>query len=203
MEFIEGNIYHIYNRGNNRQRIFFKQRNYLYFIEKMRKYICVNGDLLAWTLMPNHFHFLIHANPSTCKLAKHTPVQINALTEGIRLMLSSYTKGIQRQEGLVGNLFQQKTKSKCVNDDGRDYSSTVFHYIHQNAYRAGLVNKVEQWKYCSLPEYASLKVVNSKVTSRHYKLCNTELACARLDLTLETILRDARLGIPDEALEIH
>jgi putative transposase len=92
MQFVEGSIYHIYNRGNNKQLIFFKEDNYAYFRQKMLKYIYPNADILAWCLMPNHFHVLIHANQNTCKLVKHAPIEINALTEGIRLLLSSYTK---------------------------------------------------------------------------------------------------------------
>jgi putative transposase len=194
MEFIQGNIYHIYNRGNNKRRVFFNQRNYLYFIEKMKRYICANGDLLAWTLMPNHFHFLIHANEETCRLVRHTPVEINALTEGIRLLLSSYTKGIQRQERFTGNLFQQKTKSKCVNYDEQDYSVTAFHYIHQNAYRAGLVEKMEDWRFSSLPEFC----VNTSRRRPAFEICNRKLACKLLDLNQKTILKDTFEVMPDE-----
>ena len=60
--------------------------------------------------MPNHFHFLIHANDDTVKIIKEIPIKINALTEGFRLLLSSYTQGINKQENRTGNLFQQKTK---------------------------------------------------------------------------------------------
>ena len=49
-----------------------------------------------------------------CRSIKHSPIEINMFTAGIRLLLSSYTKAIQRQESFTGNLFQQKTKSKCV-----------------------------------------------------------------------------------------
>src|SRR5882757_1265532 len=138
MNFFEGNIYHVYNRGNDRRPIFFERRNYLYFLEKIQKYIFPCCDLLAWVLMPNHFHLLIYANELTTKVVRRNPVVIDRLTEGMRILLSSYTKGIQRQEGITGNLFQQNTKSKCVNDRYADYSLAAFHYLHQNPYRAGL-----------------------------------------------------------------
>ncbi|MEJ0057100.1 MAG: hypothetical protein WDN75_16455 [Bacteroidota bacterium] len=103
--------------------------------------------------MPNHFHLLIHANAASCRLIKHSPIEINALTENIRILLSSYTMAIQKQESIVGNLFQQKTKSKCVNNPDADYSFTAFNYIHGNAYRAGLVRGMADWKFSSLNEY--------------------------------------------------
>ena len=91
MQFEASNLYHIYNRGNNKQPIFFNRDNYLYFLTKVKRYIVPACDILAWCLMPNHFHFLIHANTDTEKIIKETPLKINALTEGIRLLLSSYT----------------------------------------------------------------------------------------------------------------
>ena len=111
MQFEASNLYHIYNRGNNKQPIFFNRDNYLYFLIKVKKYLAPNCDILAWCLMPNHFHFLIHANTETEKIIKETPLKINALTEGIRLLLSSYTQGINKQNNRSGNLFQQKQNS--------------------------------------------------------------------------------------------
>lgn len=47
MQFEPGYIYHIYNQGNNRQRIFFNRANYLYFLEKINVYIKPYADILA------------------------------------------------------------------------------------------------------------------------------------------------------------
>lgn len=59
MEFAEGHIYHVYNRRNNLQTVFFSHENYLFFLDKLRKYILPHADVLAWCLMPNHFHLMI------------------------------------------------------------------------------------------------------------------------------------------------
>lgn len=37
--FISGHYYHIYNRGNNRQSIFFEPENYIYFLRGIKKYL--------------------------------------------------------------------------------------------------------------------------------------------------------------------
>lgn len=55
MHFEPNAIYHIYNQGNNRQQVFFREENYLYCLRKMRKYLLPYGDLLCYCLMPNHF----------------------------------------------------------------------------------------------------------------------------------------------------
>ncbi|MBN1950845.1 MAG: transposase [Bacteroidales bacterium] len=62
MEFKEGHLYHLYNQGNNRQDIFFKHENYLYFLDKMKIHILPHCDILAYCLMPNHFHIMIRVN---------------------------------------------------------------------------------------------------------------------------------------------
>ena len=60
MELIKDNIYHIYNQGNNRQKIFYNRDNYLFFLQKMNDYLLPYCDVLAWCLMPNHFHWMVY-----------------------------------------------------------------------------------------------------------------------------------------------
>jgi len=60
MNFEIGHIFHIYNQGNNRAKIFFSERNYLFFVEKIRRHILPYADVLAWCLMPNHFHLMVY-----------------------------------------------------------------------------------------------------------------------------------------------
>ena len=62
MYFTEGNIYHIFNQGNNREKIFFNDENKKYFLNKIRKHILPYADILAWCLMPNHFHLMVYVN---------------------------------------------------------------------------------------------------------------------------------------------
>jgi putative transposase len=189
MQFNEGSFYHIYNRGNNKQTIFYDERNYGFFIEKIKKYIIPSANILAWCLMPNHFHFLIRANAGTCRLVKQKPIEINALTEGIRLLLSSYSKAIQKQEAFTGNLFQQKTKSKCVDD----YLDIAFHYVHQNAHQAGLVNKMEDWPHSSLNEYLS---------DSENGLCRIDIAKQFINTNRKNLLTDPYNLISDETEKI-
>ncbi|HEX5026332.1 MAG TPA: hypothetical protein VFV68_13720, partial [Agriterribacter sp.] len=143
MHFEPDTIYHIYNRGNRQQTIFFNRENYIYFLEKVRKYIAPCSDILCWCLMPNHFHFLVHTNEHSCSVISKSVIPTQIPTENIRLLLSSYTKGIQKQEHFSGNLFQQKTKAKPVTALNGGYALTAFNYIHQNPYNAKLVKKME------------------------------------------------------------
>ena len=87
-------IYHIYNRGNNQQTIFFSDENYLYFLRKCHRYLKPVSEIFAWCLMPNHFHFLIHVTEKSLEPIKTGGITMPALTNGFRLLLSSYAKGI-------------------------------------------------------------------------------------------------------------
>lgn len=56
-----GHFYHVYNQGNNRQNIFFERDNYLYFLRLIRQsFITHTIDIVAYCLMPNHYHLLVY-----------------------------------------------------------------------------------------------------------------------------------------------
>ena len=191
MHFIEEEIYHIYNRGNQKQPVFYSRDNYLFFLKKVQKFISPRCSILNWSLMPNHFHFLIKTTPVSIIRVPNAVIPLQNLTEGIRLLLSSYTKGLNKQLGLTGNLFQQKTKAKCtslvsdtlkVSDTKRCYSTIAFHYIHQNAWKAGLVEKIEDWEFSSFRDYCGL---------RNGTLCNKNIAFTELNIDKETFYADS------------
>ncbi len=147
--------------------------------------------------MPNHFHFLIEANEKTGQIIPNTGISKPALSEGIRLMLSSYTKGVNKQQQLTGNLIQQKTRSKLVFSAGTvnaplQYAQTCFHYIHQNAYRAGLVQRMEHWPYSSFPDFTGM---------RKNGLCNIKRAAEILELKRNTFMTESYAAIPGEYLQ--
>ena len=54
----EGDFYHIYNRGNNRERVFYERENYAFFLRRVRQYLIPVVDVVAYCLMPNHYHLL-------------------------------------------------------------------------------------------------------------------------------------------------
>lgn len=51
--------YHIYNQGNEKRNIFFKHRNYGYFIDKYLEYMKGFVDVYSFCLLPNHFHIVM------------------------------------------------------------------------------------------------------------------------------------------------
>src|SRR5688572_5359931 len=92
MKFIPNNIYHIYNQGNNRQRIFSNEKDYLVFLKLYRKLFYTFTDTIAWCLMPNHFHFMIYTDDRCLKKIKQGGIIIDPVTNCIRKLLSSYAR---------------------------------------------------------------------------------------------------------------
>jgi putative transposase len=113
MHYNPNEIYHVYNRGNDQQTIFFNESNYIFFLEKVRKEWKQYCEILCYCLMPNHFHFMIIPNMEGCKqiLLGDKLTHIQRLSKAIGKTLSSYTMAINNQNQSKGNLFQKKTKS--------------------------------------------------------------------------------------------
>lgn len=204
MKLKSGEIYHVYNRGNNRQRLFYDRDNYYYFLAKMRQYLLPNCDMLAYCLMPNHFHFLIHANNKTIRHCRNKiilpdepripAIEMSRFSKGIQLLLSSYAKGINKKYTRSGSLFRQNTKSKQTSNDLflNDYSLQCFMYIHNNPVTAGLVQYPDEWEFSSIREYMELKNVSS--------LCNVEMAKKLLSLDINDIQYLNKVELPTDVI---
>jgi REP element-mobilizing transposase RayT len=143
MKFFRDHIYHIYNRGNDGSKIFFVPDNYNFFLKKVSMCFKNNSHVLSFCLMPNHFHLLILVLSEEKKIPRR-----------IGTMLSSYTQAVNKKNGKTGSLFQQNTKSKCI--ENIEYAETCFHYIHQNPLRAGLVTSYYDWPYSSWLDFMNL-----------------------------------------------
>lgn len=165
--------YHVYNRGNDHQPIFFNPGNYLFLLKKIRLEWRRHCDLLAWCLMPNHFHFIIVPKPSGCTyiVQKEKEVHLQKLSLVIGKTLSSYTRAVNKDQNKCGTLFQKKTKAKClfqneVQSIADSYLFNCFSYVHFNPVQAGLVASAADWPFSSAPDYLG---------KRNGSLCNKEL----------------------------
>lgn len=197
MKFIADNLYHIYNQGNNRQQIFSCHQDYLTFLREIRICISPHTELIAYCLMPNHFHLMTYVDDRVDQMIKQGGLILDPLTNGIRRLLSGYTRIFNKRYDFSGSLFRQKTKSKCLSDIDihtspkfsiEDYCVNCFHYIHQNPLKAGLVNRIEDWEYSSFRDYAGL---------RNGSLCNKELAAKHCYYSKETFLADSYQLVDD------
>lgn len=202
MIFEEEAFYHIYTQGNNRRKIFFSRRNYLFFYNKIRKHILPYCDILAYCLMPNHFHILIMANKETLKtkVIGRNKTEKNVLSESIRVMLSSYSQAINKQEGFSGSLFRQNIKFKKLGNDEYIYNMDSNHndvyaclsYIHQNPLKAYLVKRMEDWEFSSFRDFAGM---------RDDDLVNKELVYEVTNIDKDNFLDQAYTDLPDDIID--
>ena len=137
--FISDQYYHLYNRGNNRQAIFFQQENYLYFLRGVKKYILPTASLIAYCLMPTHYHMLVRVQ--TSEVLETSEVFSRAMQK----FLISYTKAINKRFGRVGALFQGQFQAKPIKQYGHLLNLCV--YIHANPVKDGLVADPADWLY--------------------------------------------------------
>ena len=152
----EGSFYHIYNRGNNKQPIFFERKNYHYFLNQFDKYLSAFLDIYAYCLMPNHFHFLakiieyaernqtseVFGNFGSLGTPKLKPIE-----KAFKNFFISYAKSINSVYDRTGSLFQSKFKKKEITNDG--YFTSIIQYIHANPIAAGLCKSYGDWEFSS------------------------------------------------------
>lgn len=134
-----GNYYHLYNRGVNKEKIFFSDRNYSYFLFRLADYFKSTADVLAYCLMPNHFHLLVLVRSS------------EFLVRSLHPFLVTYSKSVNREQNRVGPLFQGRYRANHIQDE--EYLLDCVKYIHLNPVKANLVTNPVLWKYSSYSAY--------------------------------------------------
>src|SRR4030065_1295331 len=113
--FIPNQVYHFYNRGNNRQAVFFERENYLYFLRGIKKYVCEQVGILAYCLMPTHYHILGRVKSQTSEFFKNSEVlRSSEVSLAMQKLGISYTKAINKRFERVGALFQGQFNAKAV-----------------------------------------------------------------------------------------
>lgn len=139
--FVSDNYYHIYNRGNNRQAVFFEAANYLYFTAGMRKYLLPTASIIAYCLMPTHYHVLVRVRDA----GGDSEVVNAAVSKALMRLSVSYTKAINKRFGRVGHLFQGPFQGKLIQSYSHLLNLCI--YIHANPVKDGLVAAPEDWAY--------------------------------------------------------
>lgn len=151
-----GSFYHIYNRGNNKQDIFFEEKNYYFFLNLFDKYLSPLVDVYAYCLMPNHFHFLIKVKElvQTSEVSKTSDVlehrgskKLTPLEKAFKDFFISYSKSINKAYDRTGSLFQAKFKKKEIADNS--YFTSIIQYIHANPIKAKLCDQYLDYKFSS------------------------------------------------------
>lgn len=121
-----GALHHVMGRGIEKVRIFKGDSDREDFISRLAglcrdRYISV----LAWALMPNHFHLLVRTG--------RQPIH-----KGMRKLLTGYVVNFNRRHKRYGHLFQNRYKSILCEED--PYLLEITRYIHLNPLRSGIIS---------------------------------------------------------------
>lgn len=142
------NLYHIIMRGINYQDIFIDYQDKTKFIKELSntkdKY---NYLLYAYVIMPNHVHLVIQDKE-------------NVLSKAMQSLLVRYSAYINQKYNRVGHLFQNRFKSKVI--DNEEYLKTVIRYIHYNPEKARL-DKVDLYQWSSYKNYTRIDLINNSL----------------------------------------
>ena len=163
-EFSCGSFTHIYNRGNNKENIFYDDQDYRAFLFRLGLVLGVKPEELqkeddlmipnsriridskenlfklhSFCLMPNHFHLLIEQ-------CSDTPI-----SKLISQLCTSYAMFFNKKYNRVGHVFQDKFKSVLIEDDPQLMWTSS--YIHMNPVKDGLTNSPEKYNWSSFKDF--------------------------------------------------
>jgi putative transposase len=136
-----GVVQHVMNRGNRKNRIFHEDDDYWLFMQLLatatRRF---NMRLLAYCVMPNHWHLVVW------------PSVVSAVPAYMHWLTSTHVRRYHRAHDLVGtgHLYQGPYTSVAVQSDS--HVLTVLRYVEGNPVRAGLVQRAEEWPWSSVSE---------------------------------------------------
>ena len=164
---VEGGLYHVITRGNNRRQIFNSPADYEKFLSLLAvQKIKLPFFLYAYCLMTNHVHLLIERQASAVGRVMHR-------------LLTGYAQYYNRRYQRVGHLLQGRHKAILCQSER--YLSELVRYIHLNPVRAGMVKQPEDYEYSSHRAYLGMKpagILDVDPVLRHFG-ARKEVARAR------------------------
>lgn len=131
----DGLIYHVINRGNNRQNVFRKPADFAAFLQtladlKTRKPF----ELYGYCLLNNHFHLLLRPIGAT-------------ISRIVQSLLVSHTQRYHKHHRSGGHVWQGRFKSPVIQDD--EHLLNVLRYIEANPLRAKIVPRADLYRWSS------------------------------------------------------
>ncbi len=155
--FAPGEIFHCYNRGVDKRTIFEDQQDYVYFLKMLRHFNTseVVGNLrllqtreqidppvtiLAYCLLPNHYHLVLRCNDVEGGMSKY-----------MQRIGGGYTMYFNQKNARSGSLFQGTFKAKYIDSDSYlrhilayvGYNNIVHNISDMNLYRSSINYKDE------------------------------------------------------------
>jgi len=127
---------HVFQRGHNREPVFFDDQDYLAYLRFLKASADALGCLIhAYVLMTNHVHLLVTPRNAN---------DISLLFQGVgRHFVPYINKTYQRR----GSLWEGRHKGHIL--DSEDYFLICMRYIEMNPLRAGMVEHPARYRWSS------------------------------------------------------
>lgn len=127
--FKPGCYYHVFNRGNNKEKIFLRDGNYDYFLKLLKKHIAPVAEVYSYCLLSNHFHVVLKIKDEE-NLPKQISLGNKKLHQPFSNLFNAYAKAFNKENNRTGSVFQEHLKR--VQIDGNDYLKKLIMYINTN-----------------------------------------------------------------------
>jgi REP-associated tyrosine transposase len=140
---------HIVNRGNLRAPVFRNAADYLGFIAALTDAADrTTVRLLAYCLMPNHFHLVLW------------PVHGQEISAYMQLLMNAHIRDVQRRHGTAGtgHIYQGRYRNSAIVTER--YFVNVCRYVEANPLCAGLVSRAQDWEWSSLVRSGPVDEIN-------------------------------------------
>jgi putative transposase len=134
-----GLIHHVINRGNDKRTLFFSAKDYQKFLRLMVRAAKRHPlPLLAFCLMPNHWHFVVW------------PEEEGQVASHLQWLTGMHARWFQSRHSRVGfgHVYQDRYRIFPVRDER--HLLLLLKYVESNPLRAGLVKRAEDWRWSSL-----------------------------------------------------
>lgn len=149
----KGYFYHIFNRGNNSEPIFFEEDNYLYFLKLIKKYLVPTVDFYAFCLLKNHFHFIIRIKEDSeinaLELKYSTiekPKKIEASLQ-FSHFFNAYTQAVNKRYKRTGSIFEKSFERIRITNE--KYLKQSILYVHHNPIHHHIAKNIDDYKWSS------------------------------------------------------
>jgi hypothetical protein len=145
---IEGQYFHIYNRGVNSENLFKEKKNYYYFLQQYAFYCSGIMETYAYCLLKNHFHLVVHVkeNVEVSRKNGEGMFRLNA-SKQLSHFFNSYAQSINKIYNRTGPLFESPFERKLIDDT--KYLMSAICYCHRNPQLHGFKDDYKEWEFSS------------------------------------------------------